>query len=382
MIYFNQATTSYPKPDEVIDEMVNVMKYIGGSPGRSDGKSQREVSTIVTDTRKKIAKLFQSTDPNKVIFTQNATAALNQAIKGLNWEVGDHIITTTLEHNSVRRPIHFVQESFGVDVTYINPKEEPAIVNSIEQHIKDSTKAIILTHACNVTGDIMPIEEIGKIARDNNVIFIVDGSQSVGHIPISMKDWGLNMLAFPAHKSLLGPQGIGVLLVEGEVKLEPIHHGGTGIYSEEASMPTKWPYRFESGTLNGPAIAGLYAALKLYEKNREDNVSRETILFQKLINGLREIEGVTIYSLFEQKKNIPIVAFNIKDISSQEIAMILDSHYNISVRAGLHCNPLCHETYGTVEQGMVRASINASNNEEEVNIFLRAIKEIANSYDE
>src|SRR5690625_922390 len=381
MIYFNQATTSYPKPDKVIEEMINMMKYIGGSHGRCDDRSQREVSTIVTETRRMIAKLFQSTDPNKVIFTQNATTALNQAIKGLHWEAGDHIITSTLEHNSVRRPIHFIQESYGVDVTYLNPKEQPSIVNSINKNIKDSTKAIIITHACNVTGDVMPIEEIGKIARDNNVIFIVDGSQSVGHIPISMKDWGINMFAFPAHKSLLGPQGIGVLLVEGEVKLEPIHHGGTGIYSEEVSMPTKWPYRFESGTLNGPAIAGLKAALNLHEINKEENVSRETILFNKLIKGLREIEGVTIYSLSERKENIPIVAFNIKDISSQEIAMILDSHYNISVRAGLHCNPLCHETYGTVEQGMVRASINASNNEEEVNIFLRAIKEIVDSYD-
>lgn len=380
MIYFNQATTSYPKPKQVINELVNMMENIGGSPGRSEDATQRKASSVVMDTRQKISKIFNSSDPKKVLFFQNATVALNQAIKGLAWKKGDHIITSTLEHNSVRRPIHYIKKNYKVDVTTVNPMAEESIIEGFKNAITDQTKAIIITHVCNVTGDILPVKEIGEIAREHNLLFIVDGSQSVGHIPISAKDFGINMLAFPAHKSLLGPQGIGVLIVEGDVPMNPLHHGGTGIFSDEIEQPDQWPYRFESGTLNSPAIAGLYAALQIYEDNQKENVSRETFLFNELIKGLKKIEGVTTYSLNNHKSSLPIVAFNIKDVSSQEIAMILDTHYNISVRAGVHCNPLCHEMYGTLDQGMVRASINASNNEEEVKKFLKAIQEIASSY--
>lgn len=380
MIYFNQATTSYPKAKEVIDQMVEVMTNLGGSPGRDNDSSSGRISSIVATTREKVAKLVHSSDPNKVVFFQNATTALNQAIKGLDWKEGGHLITSTLEHNSVRRPLHHLEKNYGVEISYINPKKESSIIEAIKKSIKKETKAIIFTQACNVTGDVMPIKEIGEIAREENLYLIVDGSQSIGHLPFDMKAWGVNMLAFPAHKSLLGPQGIGVLVVEGDVELQPLHHGGTGIYSEDPDQPEEWPYRFESGTLNSPAIAGLHAALQLYEETREENVSRETFLFSKLLEGLKEIEGISIYSLTEDFQGTPIVAFNVKNVLAQEIAMILESHYNISVRAGLHCNPLCHQTYGTTEQGMVRASINASNNEEEIESFLLAVKEIVASY--
>lgn len=381
MIYFNQATTSYPKPEIVIDHMVKMMTTVSGSPGRSSDQSEVKASAIVKNTREKLAKLFGSTNPKKVLFYQNATVALNQAIKGLPWEKGDHVISTTLEHNSVRRPLHYIKETYDLDVTLINPKKHnDNIEEAFKNAITEKTKAIILTHACNVTGDVLPIEKIGNLAQKNNITVIVDGSQTVGHLNIDMKNFGIHMLAFPAHKSLLGPQGLGVLMVEGEIQLQPLHHGGTGVFSEEINQPKEWPYMYESGTLNSPAIAGLYAALKLYEENKEDNVSRETFLFKKLYKGLEDIDGVKIYRISKESSNLPIVAFNIHNINSQEIAAILDSHYGISVRAGIHCNPLCHETYGTLNQGMVRASINASNEEKEVDQFLKAIREITASY--
>lgn len=380
MIYFNQATTSYPKPQEVIDEMVYMMKNLGGSAGRGSDERGRKTENIVKQTREKLAKIFGASDSNKVVFTQNATAALNQAIKGLPWKKGDHIITSTFEHNSVRRPIHYIKETYQVDVTYINPLKEEDLVATFEAAITENTKAIAVTHACNVTGDVLPIKQIGKLAKKHNIYLIVDGSQSAGHLDINMQEDGISMLAFPAHKSLLGPQGIGILLVEGEVELNPLLHGGTGVFSEEITQPTEWPYRFESGTLNTPAVAGLYAALQLYEQQKEENVSRETFLYEKMYNGLKNIEGVTIYKLLNQEVVVPTIAFNIKDVPSQEIATILDSTFQISVRAGIHCNPLCHESYGTIEHGMVRASINASNTEEEVQQFLFAIEQIASSY--
>src|SRR5699024_10229322 len=188
MIYFNQATTSYPKPKQVINELVNMMENIGGSPGRSEDATQRKASSVVMDTRQKISKIFNSSDPKKVLFFQNATVALNQAIKGLAWKKGDHIITSTLEHNSVRRPIHYIKKNYKVDVTTVNPMAEESIIEGFKNAITDQTKAIIITHVCNVTGDILPVKEIGEIAREHNLLFIVDGSQSVGHIPISAKD--------------------------------------------------------------------------------------------------------------------------------------------------------------------------------------------------
>jgi len=379
LIYLNQAATSYPKPKVVIDEMVRVLTSISGNPGRGEASHIRSASTILQETRENLKEVFGMSNARKAIFFENATVALNQAIKGVKWEIDDHVITTTFEHNSVRRPLHVIEQNENIEVTYVNPLKEKDIVKAFQNQMTQRTKAIIMTHACNVTGDVLPIEKIGRLAKKNNVLFIIDGAQSVGHLPIHMEEYGINMLAFPAHKSLRGPQGLGVLLVEGDIALQPIHHGGTGTKSEQIEQPKEWPTGYESGTLNIPAIAGLRAALTNHEKFYEENVSRETFLMEKLKDSLQEIEEIKIYDRLANK-NIPIIAFNILDISSHEIATILETHYNIIVRAGIHCNPLCHETYGTLDQGMIRVSVNASNTKEEIQQFLLAIKEIVASY--
>lgn len=378
MIYFDQAATSYPKPHKVIDAMVYTMKYVGASPGRGGHQLEQKAAEIVSKTRKKIAQLFGCSSPNRIVFYQNATIALNQAIKGLPWKTGDHIIATASEHNAVQRPLQFLKETYGVKVTYIYNTND--FQKQFQKIITPTTKAIVMTHACNVTGRIFPVEKIAKQAKQKNIVTIVDASQTAGHLPIHMKEESIDMLAFPAHKGLRGPQGIGVLLVERDLELQPLHHGGTGVYSEDPNQPTIWPNGYESGTLNTPGIAGLYEALKFYEANYEQNVSRETFLMNKLFTQLQEIEQLTIYSHYNPEKFIPIIAFNVNNIPSQQIAIILDSYYRIAVRAGFHCNPLSHKIYQTLDQGMIRISLNSSNTEDEIDQLIQAIREISSSY--
>lgn len=380
MIYFDQAATSFPKPPEVIDSMVEAMATAGANPGRGSHGLTQQTSSLINKTREKASQLFGSSNPNKCLFFQNATVALNQAIKGIDWNKGDHIITTSFEHNSVRRPVEFLKKEYEIDITYINWNEDKdAFLNMINDSITEKTKLITMTHASNVTGTVLPLKEVMELAKNKNVLTLVDASQSAGHIPIHMKEEHIDMLVIPGHKGLLGPQGIGMLLIEGDIKLQPLHHGGTGIDSENIEQPNKWPERYESGTLNTPGIAGLYAALEKYEKKDLHNVPRETLLARQLISSLNKIKNITCYNNME-KLNIPIVAFNINNVKSQEIALILDTHYNIAVRAGLHCSPLAHKKLETIEQGVIRVSLSEYNTEEEINIFLRAIEEVAVTY--
>lgn len=381
MIYFDQAATSFPKPPEVIESMVEAMATAGANPGRGSHGLTQQTSSLINKTREKASHLFGSSNPNKCLFFQNATVALNQAIKGIEWNKGDHIITTSFEHNSVRRPVEFLKKEREIDVTYINWNEDKDIfLKMINASITPSTKLITMTHASNVTGTVLPLKEVMELAHSKNIITLVDASQSAGHIPIHMREQHIDMLVIPGHKGLLGPQGIGMLLVEGDIKLQPLHHGGTGIDSENIKQPDKWPERYESGTLNTPGIAGLYAALKKYEKKDLNNVPRETLLARHLLSCLNKNKSIICYNK-EEKLNIPIVAFNIKNVKSQEVALILDTHYNIAVRAGLHCSPLAHEKLETTEQGVIRVSFSDYNTEEEVSVFLRAIEEIAVTYE-
>lgn len=381
MIYFDQAASSFPKPLEVTEAIIKVMKEVGANPGRSGHALAREASGIIQQTREKAAQLFGCSDPKKALFYSNATVALNQALKGLNWQEGDHIITTSVEHNSVRRPLQYLQDTYGVDVSYV-PWEESKeqFLEKVAGEISRETKLMVITHASNVTGSVLPLEQLTQLAKERQLLTLVDASQTVGHLPVHMQDYGINMLAFPGHKGLLGPQGTGMLLVEGNIDLKPLYHGGTGSFSEERSQPEQWPERLESGTLNTPGIAGLYAALQVYEKEKDSIVSRETMLIEKLTTGLSKINGVNCLSPMAGQYRMPIASFNIIDAGSQEIAMILDSHYNIAVRAGLHCNPLAHQTLQTLDQGVVRASLNRCNTENEIDKFLYAVEEIATAY--
>jgi cysteine desulfurase family protein len=383
MIYFDQAASSFPKPPEVAEAMFKAVQETAANPGRGSHRLARQAAQIINNTREKAAQLFGCSDPKKAVFYHNATTALNQAIKGFSWNHGDHIITTTFEHNSILRPLVYLEKTYGVRVTYINWHDDVNhVINQMEEAITQKTKLIVMTHASNVTGDFFPLEKIMNIAKQHDITTLVDASQTAGHVDIHMKEQQIDMLVFPGHKGLLGPQGTGMLLVEGNIPLEPIHHGGTGSFSELPDQPVVWPERMESGTLNLPGIAGLLAALQVYEQNKNKNVPRETFLVNRLLKGLKLLSEIQVYGPQESSHRLPIVAFNINKINSQEITTVLDSHYDIAVRGGLHCSPLTHEVLYTTNQGVVRASLSYYNTEEEVDRFLKAVKEIAEAYQE
>lgn len=385
MIYFDQAASSFPKPPSVAEAMVYAVNTVGANPGRGSHSLAREASKIIQETRIKTAELFGCSNPSKVLFYQNATIGLNQAIKGMSWKKGDHVISSSYEHNSIRRPLEYISQKYGVRITYVDileSGEDDQFIQDVQNAINPHTKLIAMTHASNVTGRMLPIADVSKMANENCIYMLLDASQTAGHLSINMNELGVDMMVFPGHKGLLGPQGVGVLMVEGKVDLLPIHHGGTGTFSSSVNQPEQWPEYLESGTLNTPGIAGLHAALTEYEKRINQIVPRETILAQNLLKGLSEIDGVTCYGPQFGTVRMPIVAFNIDGISSQEIGIILDSHYDIAVRAGIHCSPLTHETLHTTDQGIIRASLSIYNTEDEVHTFIQAIKEIVSSYKE
>lgn len=380
MIYFDQAASSYPKPVEVADTLYDTIVLNGANPGRGEHQAARDASAIIDETRERLTKTFGGSNSKQCIFYANATAALNQAIKGFGLTKGDHVITSFNEHNSVRRPLEYMKVNKQIDVTYVTGKNENQYISNLNESIRSSTRLIAITHASNVTGQHVPLKEICKLAKEHHIKVLVDASQTAGHLPIHMGDIGIDMLAFPGHKGLLGPQGTGILLVEGNIDLEPIQHGGTGIYSESADQPQVWPERFESGTLNTPGIAGLNAAIKVMNKEKNKNVSRETMLINSLIEGLQEFPDITLYGPDQSANRLPILSFNLRDVDSHEIAMVLDSHYHIAVRAGIHCNPLTHKYLDTISQGAVRISLSKYNTEKEVETFLKAIREIITAY--
>ncbi|WP_028784468.1 aminotransferase class V-fold PLP-dependent enzyme [Thalassobacillus devorans] len=375
MIYLDQAASSFPKPSAVTEAMTEAVNEFGANPGRGTHALAGRAANTIQTTRKLLAQRFGASDPKKVIFFSNATIALNQAIQGFPLMEGDHVITTMFEHNSVRRPLEYLKEQKRIEVTYLSGSSEK-LIEDLYASIRPETKLVIVSHASNITGEIAPLKSMIEIIKGNDSKVLVDASQTAGHFPIHMKELGIDMLAFPGHKRLLGPQGTGALLVEGEVELEPLFYGGTGSFSELPKQPDHWPEKYESGTLNTPGIAGWKAALEALN----GLVSRETYLTQKLMHGLLEIKDVVVYGPGPEVERMPVVSFNIGDISSQEIAMVLDSHYQIAVRAGLHCSPGSHQYYDTTEQGAVRASIGPYNTEEEIDRFVQVIDEIRTGY--
>ncbi|WP_017756747.1 aminotransferase class V-fold PLP-dependent enzyme [Calidifontibacillus oryziterrae] len=383
MIYFDQAASSFPKPKEVAEAVAEAINEYGANPGRGGHTLANKAAAKIYDTRVKLANFFGLHNPRHVIFTQNATAALNQGILGLSLESGDHIITTSYEHNSVRRPLEYLKRVKGIEITYIEPTSNGEInFEQLEYSIKPTTKLLIVTHGSNLTGAIIPIEKLGAIAKKKNLIFMVDASQTAGILPINMTEMGIDLLAFAGHKGLMGPQGTGALLVNNNIELKPIVTGGTGRQSEQIEQPSELPERLESGTLNTPGIVGLLEGLKFIEKTGLDQIFKhEQTLTEVCLTGLNKIEGVRIYGPDIASNRLAVISFNIEGIDSQEVAMILDQHYQIAVRAGLHCSPLAHQSIGTVEiGGTLRASFGIYNTLEEVEKFVQAIEEIRAGY--
>ncbi|CAH2215350.1 aminotransferase class V-fold PLP-dependent enzyme [Tepidibacter aestuarii] len=376
MIYLDNAATTFPKPDKVYEEVLNCMKNYGANPGRAGHKLALEAGRTIYETRENICKLFNIDNPMNVVFTNNATDSLNLAIKGFVNE-GDHIITTSMEHNSVIRPIKAL-EKIGVTNTIVKCNEFGELdVSDIKNAIKENTKLIVTTHASNVCGTLVDIEKVGKIAREMNIAYLVDASQTAGIYNIDVKNMNIDMLALPGHKGLLGPQGTGILYVREGISLNQLKEGGTGSKSEELTQPNIVPDKYESGTPNTPGIAGLNAGIEFILKEGIDNIRKhEEELTHYFLNELSLIPIIKVYGTKDAKKQASVISINIGSQDSSEVSFILDSIFNIATRSGLHCGPLAHKTMNTLEQGTVRFSIGYFNTKDDIDKAVKALKSI------
>lgn len=377
MIYLDNAATTYPKPKTVYQSVMRAMTEYGANPGRGSHAMAIEGARVIYETRELMAQLFNLDDPMKVIFTFNATDGLNQAIKGV-LNPGDHVITTTMEHNSVLRPIMEL-EKYGIENTIIQCAKDGTLkVEDIEASIKSNTRLIVTTHVSNLTGTIMPVEEIGQMCKRRNILYLVDGSQSAGVLDIDMKRFNINLLAVPGHKGLLGPQGTGALLINSDVTIKQLKEGGTGSESSSMYQPNFYPDKLEAGTHNLPGIAGLNAGLKyILSKGTKSIYSHEKNLIEIFINELKKNAKIEIYGPEDIDLRCGVVPINILDIDSSEVAYRLDTEYNIAVRPGLHCAPLAHKTIGTEKIGAVRFGIGPFNKKPDIMAAVKALNEIS-----
>ena len=375
-IYFDNAATSSPKPPEVVEAVVQALTRFNANPGRSGHRAAIEAGRIVLDARERLQALIGAEDPSCVIFAFNCTDALNLAVKG-TLRFGDHAIATRLDHNSVLRPLSELAARGRIGLTLIDPRPDGFVDPAdVAAAVRANTRLIVMPHASNVTGAIQPVAAVGQIARERGVRYLIDGAQALGALPVNVRALRCDLYAFPGHKSLLGPQGTGGLYIRPGVELFTLREGGTGSASDSMLQPKELPDRYESGTLNLPGIAGLGAGCAHVAGRLSQIVSHERELTGAIREGLSKIEGVEIYSPAEEAACTGIVCFNVGDLSSSEAADAL-ARAGIAVRGGLHCAPGAHRFLGTLLRGAVRASVSAANTFEEVEAFLRTVREIS-----
>lgn len=375
MIYFDNAATTLHKPHEVIEAVVHAMTTAGNA-SRGTHTGSLAASRTVYETRKKIADFFHCSRADHVIFTSNSTEALNIAIYGTLGK-GDHIISTDLEHNSVLRPLYHLEEQ-GASLTFLSANKKGCIdYDDFKRSIKPNTKAIVCTHASNLTGNVLDIERIGRIAKAHNLLFIVDASQSAGCIEINMETMNIDILCFTGHKGLLGPQGTGGLCIHESVEIRPFKHGGSGIHSYEKGQPQAYPARLEAGTLNSHGIAGLCAAINYINTITIPVIAKkEQELLWHFYKGICNIPEIHIYGDFDTKERAAILSLNIEGYDSGTVSDLLSQEYDIATRPGAHCAPRMHQALGTTETGAVRFSFSSFNTMEEVETAIQALKEL------
>ena len=377
MIYLDNAATTMIKPPSVVSAVTEALTSLGNaSRGAHEGalKSNR----LIYRTRTKLASFFGCPKSEQVIFTNNSTEALNIAISGTIRE-GDHVITTVLEHNSVLRPLYRLQAERSVELSFV-PADRSGTVDyaDFERLIRPDTRAIVCTHASNLTGNMLDISRIGKMAQARGLLLIVDASQTAGAVPINMQKSGISILCFTGHKSMMGPQGTGGLCINGDIEVEPFKVGGTGVQSFLTIQPREYPTRLEAGTLNGHGIAGLQAAVDFIEETGIEAIhARESGLAGRFYEAVKGIPGVRIYGDFSARDRCPIVTLNIADLDSALVCDELAFSYDIAVRAGAHCAPLMHKALGTEEQGAVRFSFGYFNSDEDADAAAEAVRQIA-----
>lgn len=380
MIYLDNAATSYPKPKEVGRAMLYFLEKVGASPGRSGHRLSIEAGRLLYQTRESLAELLNVIDPLRIIFTLNVTEAINLVLKGL-LRPGDQVITSSMEHNSVMRPLRELEKR-GVEVKVVlcSPQGDLDPVD-IKRSIKENTKLIVLNHGSNVIGSILPISAVGAIARDYGLLFLVDTAQTAGCYPLDVKKDNIDLLAFTGHKALFGPPGTGGLVVGERVnikKLNPLKVGGTGSRSESEEQPDFLPDIYESGTPNTVGLSGLNEGVRFILKEGVDKIRQhEKNLITHLIEKLKEIPEVILYGEDHLKDRVAVVSFNLEDKWPSDVGLRLDEEYDIMCRVGLHCSPAAHKTIGTFPVGTVRFSMSWFNTFKEVDQAIIAIRNIA-----
>ena len=379
-IYLDNAATSWPKPPGVAEAMVHFLGQVGANPGRASHRLAVEAGRDVYAAREVVAELFNVTDPLQVTFGANVTEALNLALRGY-LRPGDHVVTSSVEHNSVMRPLRALAAR-GVGLTVVQCSPEGSMdPEALAAAIRPETVMLVLNHASNVVGTLLPVAEAGRIARERGVLLLVDAAQTAGAYPIDAQADQIDLLAFTGHKSLGGPMGTGGLVVGERVdldRLEPLKRGGTGSRSEHEQQPDFLPDMLESGTPNAVGLAGLTAGVRwVLEQGVEQIRGREVALAQQLIHGLQEIQGVTVYGGRDAELQTATVSFNLSGLAPSEVGLRLDEEYGVLCRVGLHCSPAAHRTIGTFPAGTVRFGMGAFNTADEVEAALAAVRQLA-----
>lgn len=378
--YLDNAATSWPKPPQVMEAMQRYLAQVGANPGRSGHRLSIEAARVVYRAREATAGLLGVPDPLRIVFCANATHALNLALLGLV-RPGHHVVTTGMEHNSVMRPLRAL-EAQGVTVSVVPCSDEGVLdPTAVEQALRPETTLIVMTHASNVVGTLLPVQEVAAIARAHGVLLLVDGAQSVGAIPIDVEELGVDLLAFTGHKSLYGPTGTGGLVVGEYVdidQLQPLMYGGTGSRSESQNQPEFLPDKFESGTANAVGLAGLEAGARWVAEQGVARIRDQGRgLTALLIESLCEIPGVTVYGTLDASRQLPVVSFTLNGLEPGELGLLLDERFGVAARVGLHCSPLGHTTVGTFPTGTVRLSLGAFTTVEDVDTVVCAVRELA-----
>lgn len=378
-VYLDNAATSFPKPNEVYSSVLNYMTNIGSNPGRGGYSNAIEGNKIVLNCRESLMNLFNFNKPENVIFTSNITHSLNLLLKS-SIKNGWHIITSSMEHNAVIRPLTSLQKQKNIEVDILPCSPLGVIdINLFKKSIKSNTKLVVMSNASNIIGAIQPLEEIGEICKKNNIFFIIDSAQTAGLIEMDFNKLNCNALAFTGHKGLMAPQGIGGFIIDDTFndQCSAFIEGGTGSISDSIIQPNFLPDKFESGTLNAPAICGLLEGVKYINKLGIDYITeKETSLTNRAINGLLNISGITVYAYDTSVPRCPVISFNSNKIDNSELGYLLDSKYGIMCRTGLHCAPLAHKTIGTFPQGTIRVSFNIFNENNDVDYFLDSLNKI------
>ena len=380
MIYLDNAATSWPKPPGVAEAVLHYIQDVGANPGRSGHQLAVEAGRIVYDAREALAQLFNVADPLRIVFTANATEALNLALCGY-LQPGDHVVTTSMEHNAVMRPLRYLQ-STGVELTVV-PCSAQGMLDpaDLEKAIRRNTVLLVVNHASNVVGTLLPVAEAGALAERHDLLLLVDTAQTAGAYPVDMREMKIDLLAFTGHKGLLGAQGTGGLCIGERVdlrRLSPLKRGGTGSRSESEEQPDFLPDRYESGTANGMGIAGLGAGVRfVLEEGIAPIRAHEQQLTAQLLAGLRSISRVRVYGTADAQRQTATVSFNVEGLEPSDVALWLDEEYQIMCRPGLHCAPSAHRTIGTYPRGTVRFGLSYLNTTEQVDLAVEAVSKVA-----